>query len=82
MPKSSIDPSILNALLDFKSATVSLLASRTLQKRIDTKFLLHQDRLVGLLSLLSQSYAVVMTDEHPIATYKNLYFDTETHLSR
>ena len=75
-----VDQLIGNSLLEFKSATMSLLASRALQKRIDTKFVFHQDRLSGLLGLLQYSYAIVQTQDMRIAKYKNLYFDTETYL--
>ncbi|MBM74889.1 MAG: hypothetical protein CMK59_05775 [Proteobacteria bacterium] len=75
-----VDSSIRASLIGFPKATMELLQSRTLQKRIDTKFVLRQDRLSALLHFLKTKYAIVLTEKQPIAAYKNLYFDTDNHL--
>ena len=80
MSHPRVDLSIGKSMIGFSSATMSLLASRALQKRIDTKFVFHQHRLSELLSLLKRQYAVVQTEGNPVASYKNLYFDTRDYL--
>jgi len=61
----------------FQSASSELIASRSLQNRIDTKFVFHRSIFDGILSVLSSEYAVVMSGEKDRARYQNLYFDTQ-----
>lgn len=44
--------------------------------RIDTKFIIHEEKLQGLLSAISTQYNVLVIDGHAVHPYETLYFDT------
>jgi len=67
----------MTVLNPFQPASDELIASRSLQNRIDTKFVFHRSLLDGILSVLGSDYAVVMSGDKARARYKNLYFDTQ-----
>jgi hypothetical protein len=60
----------------FHVADNELLEQRKLMKRIDQKYILPQNQLNGFLELLQNDYAIVVSQETRIATYRNQYFDT------
>lgn len=63
-------------LAGFSTAAPSLLARRDLLRRIDTKFLVSEAALPGLLGRLHGEYAVLCAGSARIAGYRTLYFDT------
>ena len=60
-------------------ASAELLSQRSLQRRHDSKFVLHRRALPALFSLLQPHYAVVHANQNPIARYDNQYFDSLDH---
>ena len=69
---SSID----RALLAFQPASAALSHTRSLQQRIDRKYLLPRNLIEPLLGLLVADYAVVQSAGRLVAAYDTLYFDT------
>jgi hypothetical protein len=64
-------------LLDrFVTPSASLLRSRELLTRTDTKFALPSGRLERVLEMLTRHYAALRVESGPIATYDSRYFDT------
>ncbi len=47
-----------------------------LLRRVDTKFLYPADELGALIQSLGNDYGLLLSGEHPFATYQTLYFDT------
>ena len=73
---ASADP-VQDALSRFEPATAELLASRALQKRVDSKFLFSRATLPALLRALADDFHVVLSAEERAANYASLYFDTD-----
>jgi hypothetical protein len=73
---ASDDVEIPAALEAFRDASGELLAARTLQQRVDRKFLLPKAVLNPLLDGLSAHFSVVRAEGRLAATYDSLYFDT------
>lgn len=65
--------------MSFESASLELLGSRALQKRVDTKFILQFDTLQDVLATLTPEYALVRAGGEPIGQYRTLYLDTEDY---
>lgn len=65
-------------LTRFPRATRALLAARDLQRRTDTKFVLPPSRALDLLARLANDYACLPAGNSLIATYRTLYFDTDS----
>ncbi|MFT6398195.1 MAG: hypothetical protein ACJAYU_002951 [Bradymonadia bacterium] len=63
-------------LAEFDVATPELLAARSLQKRVDAKFIATRADLPQLLSLLRPDFHVVLSSGSTWATYETRYFDT------
>ena len=64
-------------LNESSEAPLTLLQSRALQRRVDTKFILPVHRLHDVLSSLTDDYAIVRAAGHSVAQYNTLYFDTK-----
>jgi len=69
----------MKSLSLFEQASQELIASRALQDRVDTKFVLRREELDGLLSSLSEDFSVVASGSTLNSRYQNLYFDTEEY---
>lgn len=63
-------------LLALPVANEAELAEVALQDRIDTKFILHPDKLARILTLLGSDYLRVQTNSEDFASYDTWYFDT------
>lgn len=66
----------LDVLARFNQAPPELVAARSLQQRVDRKFLLSAALLQPLLVQLRREYFVLRAGRHVRARYENLYFDT------
>ncbi len=44
--------------------------------RVDTKYVVHEDRLPGFLEAMKDEYRILKIDQHLIHPYETLYFDT------
>jgi hypothetical protein len=66
----------LNVLSEFAEAPPVLLKARSLQERVDRKYLLPADVLHPLLANLQSGYRVVRSGGSPAARYRTRYFDT------
>jgi hypothetical protein len=66
----------LEILRRFAIALPSLIEARSLQQRVDRKYLLAASDITSLLARLQQSHCVVRANAHGWARYDNLYFDT------
>jgi len=66
----------LDILRRFAIAPPSLIEARSLQRRVDRKYLLAASAITSLLARLQQSHCVVRANEHGWARYDSLYFDT------
>ena len=62
--------------LAWPTATQAQLKARSLQRRFDAKVILAADQLLPLLGQTANRHAIVDGGNGPIATYRNLYFDT------
>lgn len=62
---------------DFATAHQALALSRSLQKRVDRKFLLSDRGLESLLPRLQPSFSVLTAGNRFWARYDSIYFDTE-----
>ena len=61
---------------DFELATAALIEARSLQRRVDRKYLLHADALPPVLACLHQGYCLLRAGEQGWAHYENIYLDT------
>lgn len=64
----------------FENAHPALTLSRSLQRRVDRKFLLAERHLESLLPRLQASYSVLRAGDRPWARYDSIYFDTPERL--
>ncbi len=65
------------ALAGFPPASSELIEQRQLLRRIDSKYVVDAGRAAELVAMLAGTYAVLPVAGGGIATYRNLYFDTE-----
>ena len=63
--------------LNFMRAPKELIQARSLQKRVDTKFLVCSEEFKTLLQECKQGYALVKARGREMASYRTRYFDTE-----
>jgi len=63
----------------FPEASAGLLERRSLQRRVDTKFILDGSVLRRVLGAVAGRYALLWSANEPVATYRTLYFDTVDH---
>ena len=68
-----------NALLRFQIASPALLEARSLNTRVDTKFLMARNRLPALLDTLSNCTQLVQTKIQDEPNYHTEYWDTQEH---
>ena len=66
----------LDILRRFAIAQPSLIEARSLQQRVDRKYLLAASDITSLLARLQQSHCVVSAGGHGWARYDSIYFDT------
>lgn len=66
----------LDVLRSFTIAPPSLIEARSLQQRVDRKYLLAASDITFLLARLQPSHCVVCAGQHGWARYDSLYFDT------
>lgn len=66
-----------STLAGFTHATPALLASRQLLRRTDTKFVISPGGITEILERVAGEYAVVPVGTDHLASYANLYFDTQ-----
>lgn len=65
------------ALTDYERADTSLIASRALQQRAESKFVVPEETAVVLTAALQGEFAVLGAGDALVASYRSLYFDTE-----
>ena len=63
----------------FPIADEELLTNRSLQKRLDQKYILPLDKLSALLDLLQDEFHIVPTSNHHVGEYQTQYFDTHDY---
>ena len=63
----------------FPIADVSLLQRRSLQKRLDQKYILSGDKMPALLEILKGKFHIIPTSNHHVAEYQTQYFDTKEY---
>lgn len=66
----------LDALPDFEVATAALIEARSLQQRVDRKYLLGADALELLLARLRRDYCLLRGGDQRWARYESIYLDT------
>jgi hypothetical protein len=74
--RNAFAPSLLSVLTTFPIATPELIAARELHRRVDTKLMLPVRQLERVFGALGDDYAVLLAGNHPLASYRTLYFDT------
>ena len=66
----------LDVLSGFAVATAALIEARSLQRRVDRKYLLGADALEPLLARLRRGYCLLRAGEQGWARYESIYLDT------
>ena len=61
----------------FMSADMELLSSRSLQRRLDQKYIMGIDQLHNLLENLCEHYTILPTSNQNVSLYQTKYFDTQ-----
>ena len=61
----------------FQVATVELIEQRSLLKRVDTKFVMREEKIPELLGHLTANYAAIHVNGSTKSKYQNQYFDTQ-----
>ena len=83
MSMNAVAPShipVLEIVCGFDLAPAALIEARSLQRRVDRKYLLGADTLDRLLSRLRHSHCVLRAGQQVWARYESLYFDTPDRL--
>ena len=73
MPSRAMAPDVL---LNFDVATPTLIAARSLQERVDRKYVLGAGTLEPLLAHLCHEYSLLRAGEQDWARYESIYLDT------
>ena len=68
-----------NLTSHFVAADVGLLANRSLQKRLDQKYILSSNKMAALLEIMKDEFQIVPTSNHHVAEYQTQYFDTNEY---
>ena len=66
-----------SSLSQFEPIALKEMNSVSLLKRIDTKFLTTETKLLEVLPYLQNDYRILEIDENRLMNYATLYFDTE-----
>lgn len=61
----------------YEPISLAEMESVSLLKRVDNKFIIHQNQLLQILNNLSTDYKLLEIDGKRIMTYRTLYFDTK-----
>jgi VTC domain len=69
-------PSLASALWQFAPISLGDMNSVSLMRRIDTKYIIHQDQLPGILNAVENRYAILEIDRSRAMRYASQYFDT------
>ncbi len=72
-------PSLARALAEFAPISLAEMADVALLRRIDTKLVLREEQLVGVLARLSDDYEVLEIANRRLHHYQTLYFDTPAY---
>ncbi len=75
----AIDNPIAQELGRFQQAGAALTGKRKLLRRTDSKFLMSEGEIRSLLVQLRPTYAVLLANGAPLASYRTLYFDTQDY---
>ena len=67
---------ISNNLINFSPISLKEMDNVSLLKRVDTKFLTTEKKLLEILSLISSDYNILDIDDKRLMEYSTLYFDT------
>ena len=67
---------ISNNLINFSPISLKEMDNVSLLKRVDTKFLTTEKKLLEILSLISSDYNILDIDDKRLMKYSTLYFDT------
>lgn len=68
---------ITHIVKDLEPISLSEMDSVSLMKRIDTKFVIHEEDLISVLAKIQDQYRVLEIEGNRILTYSSLYFETE-----
>ena len=75
-PSSPVAADSLSTILaDFQEPPPSLLSERSLLRRVDSKFIAHQDTLDRIMPELQAHYAALRVPTGFVARYHNQYLD-------
>ena len=66
---------ISNNLINFSPISLKEMDNVSLLKRVDTKFLTTEKKLLEILSLISSDYNILDIDDKRLMEYSTLYFD-------
>ena len=67
---------ISNNLINFSPISLKEMDNVSLLRRVDTKFLTTEKKLLEILSLISSDYNILDIDDKRLMKYSTLYFDT------
>lgn len=70
------DPTDVDTLRCFVVASPALVETRSLQQRIDRKYLLAPRDVAGVLARLQRSHCILRAGEHAWTRYQSVYLDT------
>ena len=69
-------PGLVAALGRFAPISLGDMSSVSLMRRIDTKYIIHQDQLTAILQAVEDRYAILEIDRQRAMRYASQYFDT------
>ena len=72
----SLPYDIQKFLASFRSISLEKTEKVKLMHRIDTKYLISVDKVIGLLQDIRQDYQVLDVESHRVGNYKSTYYDT------
>ena len=72
----SLSNKIRHFLASYRSLSLEKTERVKLMQRMDTKFIIRADDVIGLLHDIRQDYYVLEIESHRTGTYKSVYYDT------
>lgn len=72
----TLSPGLATALSRFAPISLGDMNGVSLMRRIDTKYIIHQDRLPAILNAVANRYAILDIDRLRAMRYSSQYFDT------